>query len=231
MSAEESITNATEEQTDQATTQNPATDAGKTYTEAEVQQMINEQVSGLKNKVEELLGEKKTVAQKAKELEEEQQRAQEERMKEKQQFKELYEKEQQAKQELAEKFETFQQRIQRQEMQSASQSIASELTRDSARAELLTEKAMQYATYNDDSVSFELGGVPVDREKLVEHLKEKYPFLADGSGATGGGASGSQNGGAVSNKSFAEMTGAELSQLRAEDPSEYQRLRNEYYGQ
>jgi DNA repair exonuclease SbcCD ATPase subunit len=225
--SEEAVQNEPVDNTE-ATTE---TQTGKTYTEAEVQQMINEQVSGLKSKVEELLGEKKTVAQKAKELEEEQQRAQEERMKEKQQFKELYEKEQQAKQELAEKFETFQQRIQRQEMQSASQRIASELTRDSARAELLTEKAMQYANYNEDQVTFELGGVPVEASKLVEHLKEKYPFLADGSGATGGGASGSQNGGAVTNKSFAEMSGAELSELRAENPNEYQRLRNEYYGQ
>ncbi|SRR6056297_431526 len=228
MSEEQAVQEETVEET---TTETSTTEAGKTYSESEVQKMINDQVSGLKNKVDELLGEKKTVAQKAKELEEEQQRAQEERMKEKQQFKELYEKEQQSKQELVEQFETFKQRIERQEMHSASQSIATELTRDSARAELLTEKAMQYANYNDDTVTFELGGVPVGAEKLAEHLKEKYPFLADGSGATGGGASGSNNGGAVSSKSFSEMTGAELSQLRAENPTEYDRLKNDYYGQ
>jgi len=97
---------------------------------------------------------------------------------------------------------------------------------------LLQEKASQYAKYAEDgSVTFELGGVQVDQNKILEHLKEKYPFLVDGSGATGGGASGStQNGGAVS-KSFSEMTGAELSNLRAENPTEYQRLRSEYYGQ
>lgn len=217
----EETSNETEKTTEAA--------VSKTYTEEDVQRMIEEHTSGLKNKVEELLGEKKTVAQKARELEEQQKIAEEQRMKEKEQFKELYEKEQHSKQELAEKFEEFQRRIREQEMQSEAQKIASQLTRDSARAELLTEKAMQYATYQDEKVRFELGGVPVEQSKLIEHLKEKYPFLADGNGATGGGASGSNRGGAVT-KSFGEMTSAELVQLKRESPDEYQRIRNEFYG-
>lgn len=206
-------------------------ESGKTYTEEEVQKLVEEQVSGLKNKVEELLGEKKTAAQRAKELEEQQKTQEEERLKEKEQFRELYEREQESKRELQEKFEEFQGRIQRQTIETESTKLASELTRDTARGELLTEKVAQYAKYSDDGVIFELGGVPVDKEKILTHLKEKYPFLVDGSGATGGGAAGSNNGGAVSNKSFAEMSGAELSALRAENPTEYQRLRDDYYGQ
>ena len=179
-----------------------------------------------------MLGEKKSAAQKAKELEEQQKAQEEERLKEKEQFRELYEREQSSKKELQEKFEEFQNRIKQQEINNTSLKLASELTRDTARGELLQEKASQYAKYNEDgSVIFELGGVQVDQEKILTHLKEKYPFLVDGSGASGGGATGSDNGGAVTSKSFSEMTGAELSQLRAENPTEYQRLRSEYYGQ
>lgn len=223
------MTDETTETTETTETKPEETTSGKTYTEQEVQAMVAEQVSGLKNKVEELLGEKKTVAQKARELEEQQKLAEEQRMREKEQFKELYEKEQASKQELAEKFEEFQKRIREQEMQSEAQKIASQLTRDSARAELLTEKAMQYATYQEDKVRFELGGVPVEQEKLIEHLKEKYPFLADASGASGGGATGHDRGGAVT-KSFGEMTSAELVELRRDNPQEYERVRNEFYG-
>ena len=221
-----------EEQTNTEAETNQTEDQKKTYTEEEVQKLVDEQVSGLKNKVEELLGEKKSAAQKAKELEEQQKAQEEERLKEKEQFRELYEREQTSKKELQEKFEEFQNRIKQQEINNASLKLASELTRDTARGELLQEKASQYAKYNEDgSVIFELGGVQVDQEKILTHLKEKYPFLVDGSGASGGGATGSDNGGAVTSKSFSEMTGAELSQLRAENPTEYQRLRSEYYGQ
>jgi len=214
------------------TTDTAQNQQGKTYTEEEVQKMIDEQVSGLKSKVDELLGEKKTASQRAKELEEEQKRQEEERLQEKQQFKELYEREQKAKQELNEKFEDFQNRIRQQEIGNEALKVASELTRDTSRGELLQEKAAQFAKYSEDGgVTFELGGLEVDKEKILTHLREKYPFLVDGSGATGGGASGSNNGGAVATKSFSEMTGAELSNLRAENPTEYQRLRNEFYGQ
>jgi len=206
--------------------------SGKTYTEEEVNKMIEDQVAGLKNKVDELLGEKKSASQRAKELEELQKQQEEERLKEKEQFRELYEREQEAKRELQEKYEEFQTKIQKQTISSEATKLASELTRDTARGELLQEKVAQYAKYSDDGVVFELGGVPVDKEKILSHLKEKYPFLVDGSGATGGGAAGTDNGRAVApQKSFSEMTGAELSSLRAENPTEYERLKNEYYGQ
>jgi flagellar biosynthesis GTPase FlhF len=213
------------------TTETAPESSGKKYSETEVQQLIDEQVRGLKSKVEELLSEKKSASQRAKELEEEQKRQEEDRMAEKQQFKELYEREQKSKQELQEQYEEFQNRIRQQEIGNEALKLSSELTRDTARGELLQEKAMQYAKYSEDGVTFELGGVPVDKDKILSHLREKYPFLVDGSGATGGGAAGSNNGGAVVTKSFSEMSGAELSELRAESPQEYQRLRDEFYGQ
>ena len=40
-----------------------------------------------------------------------------------------------------------------------------------------------------------MGGVEVDRDKILTHIKDNYPFLIDGSGATGGGAAGSKGAG------------------------------------
>lgn len=199
------------------------------FTADEVKAQVEAEVAGLKAKVDELLGEKKTVSQKAKELEEAQAKAEEERLKEKQEFKTLYEKEQQTKQELQEQYELYRQRVERQELALASSKLVSELTRDTARAELLAEKAQGLAKYTDDGVIYEIGGVSVDAKKVAEHLREKYPFLVDGSGASGGGATGNNgSGGAV--KKFDQMNGAELSALRKENPQEYDRLRKEFYG-
>lgn len=169
----------------------------KTYTQEEVQALIEKETTGLKSKVEELLGEKKTVAQRAKELEEAQAAAEQERLKEKEEFKTLWEREQQAKKELQEKYETFSKRVQDKEKELAASSIASQLTRDTKRAELLKEQIGKYARYTDEGVKFEMGGVEVPKEKIIEHLSENYAFLVDGSQATGGGASGNKGGGAA----------------------------------
>lgn len=195
----------------------------KTYSEDEVRSLLEKETAGLKSKVEELLGEKKTVSQRAKELEEAQEKADQERMTEKQQFRELYEREQKAKQELAEKYEEFQSRIRKQEISLHATNVAGELTRDVSRAELLAEKASQFAKYEGDKIVFELGGVPVDREKVVEHLKSKYPFLVDGPDSSGGGATGSIRGGAA-NKKASEYSEAERVQIYKEDPERFRQI-------
>lgn len=201
-----------------------------TEVEAFTAEEMEQHVGGLKAKVDELLTEKKTVAQRAKELEDQQRAHEEERLKEKSQFKELYERAQKEKSELQETYEAFRDRIQRQEIKLASSSIVASLTRDTARAELLAEKAEAMAKHTDDGVRYEIGGVVVEPEKVCEFLRSKFPFLCDGSGATGGGAAGgSKHGGA--GKKFNEYSGAELSAIRRENPGEYERLKNEYYGQ
>lgn len=201
----------------------------QTYTAEEVQALLAKETSGLKAKVDELLGESKSAKQKARELEEAQAAIEEARAKEKGEFKELYEREQKAKAELAEKYDSFAKRIQQKEVEAAALSLAAELTRDTKRAELLRKEIGQFARYTDDGVKFEMGGVEVDRAKVLAHITDNYPFLVDGSGATGGGATGgNKSGGAV--KKFNEYTGAELSQLRQSNPTEYERLRREFHG-
>lgn len=167
----------------------------RTFTAEEVQAMLEKETSGLKAKVDELLGESKSAKQKARELEEAQRLAEEDGLKQKEEFRTLYEREQKAKAELAEKYESFAKRIQEKEVESSALSLAAELTRDTKRAELLKEQVSKFARYTEDGVKFEMGGVDVDRDKILTHIKDNYPFLIDGSGATGGGAAGSTGAG------------------------------------
>ena len=139
---------------------------------------------------------RREAERRAKELEEAQAAEAEARAKEKGEFKELYEREQKAKAELAEKYESFAKRIQQKEVETVALSIASELTRDTKRAELLREQIIKFARYTDDGVKFEMGGVEVDRAKILAHISDNYPFLIDGSGASGGGATGGKGGSA-----------------------------------
>ena len=193
------------------------------FTAEEMQAKIEEETGGLKTKVEELLGESKSAKQKARELEEAQAAEAEARAKEKGEFKELYEREQKAKAELADKYDSFAKRIQQKEIEAAANAIANELTRDTKRAELLRKEISQYAKYSDDGVKFEMGGVEVDSAKVLSHINDNYPFLVDGSGASGGGATGSNAGGV--GKKWSEMTEKEHIELYKRNPEEYRKLR------
>lgn len=169
------------------------------YTAEEVEALIAEKTSGLKNKVDELLGETKTAKQKAAELEALKAQQEEESLKQKEEFKTLYEREQLSRKELAEKYQGLEVGIKKEKTDSAAMRLAGELTKDMKRAELIKKEVLQFAKYTDDGVTFEMGGLTVDKDKVLHHIKETYPFLVDGSGATGGGAAGG-NGGSASQK-------------------------------
>jgi len=166
-----------------------------------------------------------TAKQKARELEEQQRTKEEEALKQQQEFKQLYEREQKAKQELAEKYETFSKTVQQKEIEAAAMNVAAELTRDTKRAELLREQVARYARYTEEGVKFEMGGVEVDKEKITSHITENYPFLIDGSGASGGGATGGTTGGA--GKAWTDMSEDEHKALYHKDPDAYRRLRDQ----
>lgn len=193
------------------------------FTPDEVKAQIDSEVIGLKAKVEELLGESKSAKQKARELEENQRTQEDEALKQREEFKTLYEREQKAKAELTEKYEGFAKRVQQKDIESAAMSVANELTRDTKRAELLREQVGRYARYTEDGVKFEMGGIEVDKAKVVAHITENYPFLIDGSGASGGGATGGKHGGA--GKALAEMSEAERVELYRQNPESYRRLK------
>jgi len=191
--------------------------------EVEQPESANSELERYKVKHMEAEKHRKEAERRLKELEELQHQKEEESLKQQQEFKELYEREQKAKQELAEKYETFAKTVQRKEIESAAMSVASELTRDTKRAELLREQVARFARYSEEGVKFEMGGVEVEKEKIVAHITENYPFLIDGSGATGGGATGGKNGSA--GKTWSEMTEAEHVALYRKDADAYRRLK------
>jgi len=137
------------------------------FTADEVTARLEQETSGLKSKLDELLGETKTAKQKAKELEDAQSVAELVRAKEKGEFKELYEREQKARTELSEKYEQYSKKIQAKDIEISANTIALELTRDTKRADLLKKEVSQFARYSEDGVKFEMGGVEVDRAKAA----------------------------------------------------------------
>ena len=162
------------------------TDSGKYRLKVEGIDPADELKSALQKEREERKAAKERLAS----LESEKKKLEEQTLLEKQEFKTLYERETEAKTALQKQLEELSGKIQKKETKAAAMSIALQLTKDTKRAELLTEIAEKNARYGENGVSFELGGVPVESDKLVEHLKASYPFLVDGSGATGTGATG-----------------------------------------
>ena len=184
-----------------------------TMTKAEFEAKIAEATGGLKAKVDELLGETKAEREKRKALEAAQSEAEEARAKEKGEFKSLYEKTQaELEKERAEAVK-YRQQVREKELQGGAAQIAGELTRDTARAALLAKEAQALMKHSDEGVQYEIGGVSVDRAKVLDHLRTSYPFLADGSQASGGGATGG-NGGAGT-KSQGNMGGSQAERQAA----------------
>jgi len=182
------------EQTGEQTGEQPG-EQKATYTAEEVEALVAEQTKGMKAKLDELMGETKSAKQKARELEEQKEQEERDRLKQQQEYQTLWEREQEEKNQLKSQFEEYQQRVQQAEIKSASNALAGELTRDAKRAALLAEKATAFAEYDaDGKVVYKMNGVDVGKEKITEHLRAEYPFLVDGNQSNGGGAAGNLGG-------------------------------------
>lgn len=201
------------------------------FSKDELDALVAEQVAGLKRKNEELLGETKSEREKRQELERLQAEAEEARAKQTGEFKTLYEKKLEEleieKEERAKERQSrieFERKVQQSTLEAEAARFAGSLTRDTARAEDLSEKFMKHAKHTDGGLVLEVGGVEMSRDQFVEHIKQARPWLIDGSGASGGGASGGgKGGGAV--KNWNELTGMERVALRRTDPAEHARLK------
>lgn len=86
--------------------------------------------------------------------------------------------------------------------------IATSLTKDTSRAALLQKEALQFITHTEE------GGVKMNGpdgsawtpELMGAHLTEAYPFLVDGSQASGGGAGGDGGGGSAKTMTRADFS-------------------------
>jgi uncharacterized NAD(P)/FAD-binding protein YdhS len=176
----------------------------------------------LKSHHSKLLDETKTAKQRSQELEDASRQAEEKRQKENGEFQSLYETERERAERFDREIKDRDRKDSDRELKGAASKLVSELTRDTKRAELLSEKAEKFARHTENGVVYEMGGVQVEPAKVVEYLKENYPFLTDGSGASGGGASGSgrpsgagdSNAAADAAKSKGDLTGFLTAQLK-----------------
>ena len=154
-------------------------------------------VQGLKTKLEEVLGETKAEREKRKALEDAQTEAERRAAEERGEFEKLYQKTQEELENERKQGREFRQQIEQRDIRSGAMNIARQLaSKDAKRADVLADYASRYAKFEDGKISYEIGGVKVDEAKVAEHLKTEYPFLVDGSQASGGGAPGSDGGGA-----------------------------------
>ena len=173
------------------------------FTAEEVEKMTESKVSGLKNKVSELLTETKAEREKRQQIEAEREAAELERMQKDNDLQGLLERERKKAEEfnakvseLSEKLTAKEKKEQADAIKKAASDFAMLGTRDTAKMKLLIEQAEKYAKYTDSGVVFEIDGNIADTEKLTAKLMGDFGFLFDGSGATGGNAQGSKFSGA-----------------------------------
>lgn len=171
--------------------------------------------------------ERKAAKDRLAEIEKANAEAEQKRLEEAQQFESLYKNTKGELEKKAQELDEFRRKIADKERSELATQLTSALTRDTARAELLKKEALSYIQHTADGVVISGPDGTMTAEQLGKHLAERYPFLVDGSQASGGAAPGSStNGGAV--KKFDQYTGAELSAIRKSDPQQYERLLAEY---
>lgn len=107
------------------------------------------------------------------------------------QYKELYDRNEAEKAELAEKLKS-------QSVDHQADILVLELTKDEEQAKLL-KSIIRPLVSKDESGKLIVKDLPdvTTAEELIAHCKTKYPYLCDGSGASGGGASGGRGGSAA----------------------------------
>ncbi|EJA3852012.1 hypothetical protein MWM74_004401 [Salmonella enterica] len=206
-----------------------AGDAPKMYTAEEVQALIEKEVAGLKANQEALLSEKKEAARRAKEAEEERQRAHQEALK------------------AAGKMDEFEKMIRSQyepvlkEKEERYASLAARILGSERKAVLgsfagdfITPEAVEILAPfvktefdGEDVVTKFMGAdgnvVTTDPEQFRKYLREHKAFshLIKANAASGGGASGNKGGGAA--PAFKDMSESERLALYKSNPAEFER--------
>ena len=204
-------------------------DAPKTFTAEEVKAMIEQEVAGLKANNEALLSEKKEAARRAKEAEEERQRAHQEALKSAGKMDE-FEKTIRGQYEpvLAEKdakYSALASRVLGSERKAVLGSFAGDFITPEAVDILAPFVRTEFE--GDDVVTKFVGPdgnvITTDPEQFRKYLREHKAFshLIKANAASGGGASGGKGGGAA--KTLSEMNDAERIAFSKSDPAEFKR--------
>jgi hypothetical protein len=192
--------------------------------QAELNARINEQTSGLKAKNDELLAEKKRVQQEREEAKQQAALEAEKNARSENDYKQLFESQKEESNALRAKIEEMNSNIVRQKINSEAFKVASTLTKDAKKAQLLQEKISQRLTLVDDElrVTDASGQLTVSNlGELAEAVKSEYSFLVDGSQANGGGAARAQGGASarqteISRSEFEGLSHAQRKQFFSE---------------
>jgi len=185
------------------------------------QAQIDEHVQGLKAKNEELLAEKRRAQQEKEKIDAEAKAERERIAAENGQFKELYESQKEEASQLRSTIEQMNQAVAQQKIQGEASRLASSLTKDTARAQLLEKEISQRLQLVDGEVKVvdESGQLTVSTlDDLSANIKQSYPFLVDGSQAQGGGAARSQGGADVGAR---EMSRDDFEQMNPAKKAEF----------
>ncbi len=159
-------------------------------------------------------------------LRKEQEAAERTRLEEQKEFESLYKKTQEELDSERKQAREFRDQITQRDIQASAQSIAQELaSKDAKRAKVLADYASRFAKLEDGQIVYEIGGLKVDKAQVAKHLKEEFPFLVDGSQASGGGASGGKGGGATS-KPLKDMNEKERIEFKQNDPDGFKQALN-----
>lgn len=171
-----------------------------------IAEAVDKEVVGLKAKNEELLTEAKKYKGTLKEQEEAQRLKEEQRAKEQGEYKNLFEQKEKELEEFRASAEAYRQQVVAKEKEKAVLGIASQLSKDAARQDVLTRVLSESVSVGDDGqLSYNLNGVTVEQSQLIDHVKTTYAFAVDGSPASGDGVAKGVNGTAHASASGSEI--------------------------
>ena len=191
--------------------------------EQEYNNKLQETVKGIQAKNAELLAEKQQWKRERDDAEKLAQERAEEKAKAENNYKQLFESQKQESDNLKSKLSEFQENIKRQKVQSEASKLASSLTKDVSKAKILEQQFSQRLQIVDGELRIvdDRGQLTVQTlNDLTQSVKESYPFLIDGSQATGGSATRSQSRADVSMK---EITRSDFDALNQYDRAKYLR--------
>ena len=152
-----------------------------------------EDVSGLKSQQATLLSEAKAAKEETRLLREQQTEAEQSRQKEKGEFEQLWKTAEQEKNETSVKLTELIAANKSKEVDLISGKLAL-LSDDPKKVELLSVIAKQFVKDTEDGLKIMIDDVEVQVNDVQQRLMKDYPFLVDGSKATGSGASGQGSG-------------------------------------
>ena len=193
----------------------------KSTLEQQFKSYVDETTKGLKANNDALLAEKKKAQEAAEQASRQLQAEAEEKLKAKNDYKQLFESQQAETGKLREQLDSMMTQAKQAKISAEAAKIAAGLTKDVGRLKLLQKEVGQRLTLVDDQIRVvdESGQLTVSTlDELTSRIKADYPFLVDGSQATGGGAARSSGGAGSGDKT---ITRADFDGMRPLDRAKF----------